>query len=95
MIRATPMGRITVHAKSMSKSQCSTFVYNVADNGVYWTTDHVKHTSQDSRDTGLIEVFLQCSNSNVACVIRIGSRVIPQLRRLIPRRQGVGDDIRP
>jgi hypothetical protein len=71
------MRRVAVHAKGMSKSQRSTFVYDVAHNRVYRTADHVKHTAQDGRDTGLVEVFLQCGNSDIAGVVGIRSRMIP------------------
>jgi hypothetical protein len=71
------MRRVTVHAKGMSKSQCSTFVYDVAHDRVHRTTDHVKHATQDSRDTGLVEIFLQCSNSDIASIVGIRPRMIP------------------
>jgi hypothetical protein len=71
------MRRVAVHAKGMSESQCSTLVYDVAHDRVHGTTDHVEHATQDSRDTGLVEIFLQCGNSDIASVIGIRSRMIP------------------
>jgi hypothetical protein len=72
------MRRIAVHTKRVSQGQRSTFVNDVTHNRVHWTTDHVKQTAQNGRDTGLVEVFLQRSNSDIASVDWIRSRMIPQ-----------------
>jgi hypothetical protein len=71
------MRRVAVHAEGMSKGQCSTFVYDIADDRVDRTTDHVEHTAQDGRDTGLVEVFLQCGNSDIASVVGVRPRMVP------------------
>lgn len=62
----------------MSKGQSSPFIDDVTHDRVHRTTDHVKYAAEYRRDAGLHEIFLQSSNSDIASVDRIRTRVISQ-----------------